>query len=515
MQAILKHSKNNKRIAKNVVMLYARMLIIMGVSLYTSRIVLNALGVDDYGIYNVVAGFVMMFTMISGSIGSAISRFITFELGKSNQKKLNAIFSTAIILQIVTGVFIFILVETGGVWFLTNKMVIPPDRMLAAQWVLQFSLFSLLINLICVPYNAVIIAHERMSAFTYISIIDVVGKLVIAYLITISAQDKLIIYALLMSSVALLIRLAYVIYCKRNFEECKKIHFMFDKRLLKEMFGFAGWNFISIASTLMRNQGNNIVLNLFGGPAINAARGISVQVNNAVTSFSTNFMVALNPQITKSYANGDRDYMMNLIFKGARLSFYVLLLISLPVLLNTNYLLSIWLGIVPANTVLFIQLALILGMIEAISNPLITAMLATGKIRKYQIVVGGFQLMNLPISYMLLKKGLFPEIILVVAILISLLCLLITLYMLKQMLGMPIIKFSKKVLLNVLLVSFISIVIPCILKFYLEVNFINVFLICLVTLLSTISTIYLVGCNRSEQEFVKNQITQFIHKKNI
>ena len=278
-----------------------------------------------------------------------------------------------------------------------------------------FHILTFAINLISVPYNASIIAHERMSAFAYISILEAIGKLAIAFLIVISPMDKLVFYAILMCAVALIVRVAYGVYCKKHFEECT-YHFIFDKELLKRMFGFAGWNFIGATSAVLRDQGGNVVINLFCGPAVNAARGIAFQVNNAISGFVTNFMTALNPQITKSYAAGDKDYMMTLIYQGARLSFYMLLLLSLPVLVNTHYILSLWLKIVPDHAVLFMQLVLVFAMSESISNPLITAMLATGKIRNYQLVVGGLQMMNLPVSYVFLRIGMFPEVVIVVAI---------------------------------------------------------------------------------------------------
>lgn len=371
-------TENNKRIAKNTLLLYFRMLFLMAVSLYTSRIVLNALGVEDFGIYNVVGGVVTMFSVLSGSLSAAISRFITYEIGKGNQDKLNKIFSSAVTIQLGLAGIIILLAETIGIWFLNIKMNIPELRMEAANWVFQFSILTFAINLISVPYNACIIAHEKMSAFAYISILEAIGKLAIAYLIVVSPMDKLIFYAILMCIVALIVRFTYGNYCKRHFSECT-YHFIWDKQLLKQMFGFAGWNFIGAASAVLRDQGGNVVINLFCGPTVNAARGIAFQVNTAVNQFVTNFMTALNPQITKSYAAGNKEYMMTLIFQGARLSFYMLLLLSLPILINTHYILGLWLKLVPDHAVLFVQLVLIFAMSESISQPLITAMLATGK----------------------------------------------------------------------------------------------------------------------------------------
>lgn len=506
-------SANNKRIAKNTLLLYFRMLFMMAVSLYTSRVVLNALGVEDFGIYNVVGGIVAMFSMLSGSLSAAITRFITYELGTGNKKNLKKIFSSSVTIQIGLAVLIALLAEAVGVWFLNVKMNIPETRMVAANWVFQFSILTFAINLISVPYNASIIAHERMSAFAYISILEAIGKLAIAFLIVISPMDKLIFYAILMCAVALIVRFAYGAYCKKHFEECT-YHFIFDKDLLKRMFGFAGWNFIGASSAVLRDQGGNVVINLFCGPTVNTARGIAFQVNNAISGFVTNFMTALNPQITKSYVSGDRDYMMTLIYQGARLSFYMLLLLSLPVLVNTHYILSLWLKIVPDHAVLFVQLVLIFAMSESISNPLITAMLATGKIRNYQLIVGGLQLMNLPVSYVLLRMGVFPEIVIVVAIAISQCCLSARLLMLRGMIGLSVRKYLKKVYINVLIVTVIAAILPFWLTNVLTESFMNFILLSLATLICTGVTIYYVGCNKAERQFVLNKLYTLRNKLN-
>ena len=506
-------SANNKRIAKNTLLLYFRMLFMMAVSLYTSRVVLNALGVEDFGIYNVVGGVVAMFSMLSGSLSAAITRFITYELGTGNKENLKKIFSSSVTIQIGLAVLIILLAEAIGVWFLNVKMNIPDGRIVAANWVFQFSILTFAINLISVPYNASIIAHERMSAFAYISILEAIGKLTIAFLIVISPMDKLIFYAILMCTVALIVRFTYGAYCKRHFEECT-YHFIFNKELLKRMFGFAGWNFIGATSAVLRDQGGNIVINLFCGPAVNAARGIAFQVNTAVYGFVSNFMTALNPQITKSYAAGDRDYMMTLIYQGARLSFYMLLLLSLPVLVNPHYILGLWLKIVPDHAVLFVQLVLIFAMSESISNPLITAMLATGKIRNYQLVVGGLQMMNLPVSYLLLRMGLFPEVVIVVAIAISQCCLAARLVMLRGMIGLSVRKYMKKVYINVFVVTVIAAILPFLLSMKLEESFLNFVLLCFVALICTGVTIYYVGCDKTERQFVLSKLHAIKNKLN-
>lgn len=500
-----KTSENNKRIAKNTLLLYFRMLFMMVVSLYTSRVVLNALGIEDFGIYNVVGGVVAMFSVLSGSLSSAISRFITYELGKDNIQNLKSIFSSAITIQIGLGIIIVFFAETIGVWFLNAKMNISLERMIAANWVLQFSIITFVINLISVPYNAVIIAHEKMSAFAYISIFEALSKLLIAYLLTISPIDKMIFYAILMCVVSVTIRFIYGSYCKRHFEECH-FHFVWDKHLLKQMFGFAGWNFIGASSAILRDQGGNIIINLFCGPIVNAARGIAFQVNSAIQGFVTNFMVALNPQITKSYAVGDYSYMMSLIYQGARLSFYMLLILSLPVLINTHYILTLWLKNVPEHTVLFVRLVLIFAMSESISGPLITAMLATGKIRNYQIVVGGLQMLNLPLSYILLRSGAIPETVLIVAIVISQCCLAARLYMLRGMIKLKIREYLKKVYFNVIIVTFIASATPFYVQTFFTENFSSFLCISFICLLCTMISIYYIGCNRKEREFVYSKL---------
>lgn len=506
-------SDNNKRIAKNTLLLYFRMLFMMVVSLYTSRVILNALGVEDFGIYNVVGGVVAMFSVISGSLSAAISRFITYELGKGDQSKLNKIFSASVTIQLLLSLIIVALIESVGVWFLNAKMTIPAERMTAANWVLQFSIVTFVIGLISVPYNAAIIAHEKMSAFAYISILEAVCKLAIAFLIMISPMDKLLFYAILMCVVSLIVRFTYGHYCKKHFTECT-YHFHWDKDILKKMFGFAGWNFIGASSAVLRDQGGNIVINLFYGPSVNAARGIASQVNSAVMGFVTNFMTALNPQITKSYASGDREYMMTLVYQGSRLSFYMLLLLSLPILVNTHYILVIWLKLVPEHAVLFVQLILIFAMSESISNPLITAMLATGKIRNYQIVVGGLQMLNLPISYICLRLGAMPESVLIVAIVISQCCLAARLYMLRGLIGLSSIMYLKKVYYNVVMVTVVSVILPSLLAHSMSESFISFVFLSLAAIASAASTEFFIGCNKKERAFIVNKVrsvkTKFI-----
>ena len=504
-------TQNNKRIAKNTLLLYFRMLLTMAVSIYTSRVVLSTLGVEDYGIYNVVGGVVAMFSVISGSLSAAISRFITYELGKGDKKALENIFSSAVTIQLALGLIILILAEAVGVWFLNAKMNIPESRMYAANWVFQLSMVTFIINLISVPYNAAIIAHERMSAFAYISILEVSAKLLIVYLLLISPIDKLIFYAILMTLVALIIRFVYGYYCKRHFEECT-YHFIFDSSLLKRMFGFAGWNFIGASSAILRDQGGNVLMNLFCGPTANAARGIANQVNAAVQGFVTNFMTALNPQITKSYASGEKEYMKTLIYQGARLSFYMLFFLSAPIIINTHYVLEIWLKTVPEHTVLFIRLILIFTMSESISSPIVTGMLATGNIKKYQIAVGSLQMMNLPISYILLYNGFGPQVVFITAIFISQCCLIARLWIAHYALELQILQYIYRVYINILLVSSTSLIIPFIIVNFIQESFFCFLLSSVVSVICTFLSIYFIGCNKNERVFINEKVFKFYHK---
>ena len=488
------------------------MLLTMLVSLYTSRVVLKELGVDDYGIYNVVGGVVAMFNVISGALSSAIGRFITFELGKDNKEKLRRVFSSSVTIQIFIALIIVLLAESIGLWFMNHKMIIPIDRLNAAHWVYQFSIITFAINLISVPYNATIIAHEKMSAFAYISIIEVISKLGIAFCIVISPIDKLTFYGLMLMVIAIIVRMIYTYYCKRNFEECYEYNFTIDKELFREMFGFAGWNFIGSSSAVLRDQGGNILINMFYGPEVNAARGLAMQVSNAIQGFVTNFMTALNPQITKSYASGQYEYMMTLIFQGARLSFYILLLLSLPVIFNTHYLLSVWLETVPEYTTIFVQLVLIFALSESLAAPLVTAMLATGNIRNYQLVVGGLQLLNLPISYILLKIGYAPEIIFIVAILVSICCEMARLYMLRKMIDLPVRSFFSKVYFNVIGVSVFASVIPYLFVTNTETSFKNFLICCLLCIICTLISIYVIGCNKDDRQLIKRILNNIIQK---
>lgn len=504
-------SQNNKRIAKNTLLLYVRMLFIMAVNLYTSRVVLHVLGVEDFGIYNVVGGVVAMFSVISGSLSAAISRFITYELGKGDKEKLTRIFSSSVTIQLGLGLIILILAEAIGVWFLNSKMTIPVNRMYAANWVFQLSIFTFVINLISLPYNAVIIAHERMSAFAYISIFEVIAKLIIVYLLLLSPMDKLVFYAMLMAFVALIIRLVYGYYCKRHFEECI-FYFIFDKALLKNMFGFAGWNFLGAGSSLLMTQGVNILINMFFGVTFNAARGIAVQVDSAVQQFVNNFTTAVNPQITKSYASEDLVYMHKLVCIGSKYSFFLTWFFALPLLFETDMILNIWLNNVPEYASLFLRLTLCVSLVSVISNTLVTSMLATGNIKRYQIIVGGLGMSVFILSYVFYKMGMPVEAAYIINILVFILQLVCRLFLLRGMIKLKIRYFWEKTLSKDLIVVLFSSLAPLALYLMFEDNIARFFAILVACVVSNMCVMYLLGMSSNERNMFKAYIIKIRNK---
>lgn len=494
-------TSNTQRIAKNTLMLYIRTLFIMLVSLYTSRIVLRALGVEDYGIYGVVGSTVAMFSMLSGSLSSAISRFLTFELGRNDKEKLKRVFSTAVTVQIVLAIAILLVAETIGLWYVNNKMVVLPDRLLAANWVFQFSVVTFVIGLISVPYNAAIIAHERMSAFAYIGIFEAVAKLLVAYLIGATATDRLIMYGFLLMLIAVIVRLIYGIYCKRRFEECS-YRFVYDKNLLKEMTSFAGWNFIGASSSQLMNQGVNLLANSYFGLVINAARGIASQVDSMLVSFVNNFTTAVNPQITKSYAARDYEYMYYLIFRSAKFSYFLIMFFAIPIICETEFLLNLWLdNIVPEHTVSFVRLALVASMINVLSNSMITAMLATGNIKKYQIIVGGIGMLVLPIAWLFFHWGFPPEMAYITIIFIFICQLFCRLYLMRTMIGLSMRRFAKEVLLKIVLVSTFAMLFPLILCLCMEDGWFRFLSIGFVSVISSGISIFFMGLGTNERNF--------------
>lgn len=498
-------SESSRRIARNTLVLYVRLLFVLAVNFYVSRRVLDLLGVEDYGIYNVVGGFVALFSIFSSSLSSAISRFITFELGRGDRDRLKAVFASSVLIQRIMSLLVFVIAEILGVWFLNHKLNIPSERLEAAHWVLQCSILTFVANLLCVPYNATIIAHERMKTFAYVSILESLLKVGGICLLGFILADHLKGYALFLFILSAFIRMFYGVYSRRNFEECS-VRIRWDKNMLKEMAGFAGWNYVGAISALLRDHGVNILLNLFCGPAVNAARGLSSQVNLAVSRFSSGFLTAMNPQITKSYAAGEREYMTTLLFRGAKCSSFLLLIPILPVLMETEPLLAVWLNRIPDHTVSFVRLMLIFTVLDGMSNPLITVLLASGKIRNYQILVGGLRMLNLPLSYLFLYLGFFPEITMLISIALNQCCLFARLYMVRMMIGLSVRLFLKKVYFNMLAVGLISISGSFLLHHVLADIVCGWILVILFCLVSTMLSVWFVGCDTTERRWMREKV---------
>ena len=503
------NTNNSKRIAKNTIFLYIRMLFSMVVALYTSRVVLNALGVEDYGLYGVVGGIVVFFNVISGSLNAAISRFITFELGKEEQERLNKVFCTAVNIQLLMSVLFVVLAEIVGVWFLNNHLNVPEGRLSAAHWVLQSSIISFAVGLLSVPYNSTIIAHERMDAYAYISILSTFLNLGVALVIDYIIFDKLIFYALAILGINVIMQFIYAFYCRTHFPETRW-RLVKDKVLLKEMTSFAGWNFLGASSGVLMGQGVNMLMNVFFGVAVNAARGIAGQVDNAINMLVNNFTVALNPQITKSYASGDLKYMHDLVCKGAKYSFFIMLLPSLPILLETETILQVWLKQVPEMTVVFLRLTILISLNSVLSQTLIASMLANGHIKKYQIVVGGLNMLIFPLSYVAFKLGLPSYASYVIQFFIFFIELIARLVLLKEMVSLSISKYLNQVLLRITYVSVLSIPIPIFFCLFMPSGIIRLLISILLCLICTAISIYYFGLEDLEQKWIKKAINKYI-----
>ena len=491
---------NNKRIAKNTLLLYIRMFFMMGISLYTSRVVLNTLGVEDYGIYNVVGGLVSMFGLLNGSMSSATQRYITFELGKGDSKSLNKIFSLSIQIHALIAIITVLLIESVGLWFLYYKMTIPPERMTAAFWVLQASALTFIFSIMSVPYNADIIAHERMSAFAYISIVEAVLKLVIVFMLLAVPFDKLIVYAVLLAVVQLSIQACYMVYCHRHFAE-SKYRYVKDGRLFKEMTSFAGWNLFGGLSSISFNQGLSMLLNVFFGPVVNAARAVASQVQGAIQMFITNFQMALNPQIVKTYAQGDFEAMHMLMFRSSRFSYFLMYLLSLPVLFEAPLILQIWLKTVPDNTIIFLRIIICITLIYTIINPILVANNATGKVRTYYIVCGSMMISILPISYVVLRLGCPAYSVFIVHFCVEMLTQLARLIMVRGRLKLSIRMYLKNVYWPIMMVTTLAAILPLVTYNLMADGYLKFFIVSIVSVISVAFVSFTVGLTQSERAF--------------
>jgi len=500
---------NNKRIVKNSLFLYIRMLFLTILTLFTSRVVLEQLGVEDYGIYNIVGGIVTMLGFFNSSMSVATQRYMSYDIGRNDFKKLNKTFNSSLLIYIFIGLLIVLLLETVGLWYVNNRLVFPEEKAFSVNVVYQFSILTFLVNLTQLPYNALILAREKMHIYTYVSFLDMILKLAILYLLFLG-ENKLILYSGLVFVVTVIVQVVYHIYCHKHFEETK-INFVKDKKYLKELLSFSGWNLFGNIAAVARNQGINIVLNIFFGVLVNAAYGIAIQVQNAVGSFVANFQKAMNPQIIKSYANGQNKEALKLMSAGSKYSFFLMILFAVPLLMHTEYVLNLWLTKVPEHSVVFVRLAIVFALVESVSGPLMIMVQATGKVKWYQIIIGGLIFLNLPISYVLMKWNRTPEIFYYVMISIGLLSLIIRLFFLKNMIGLKISEFILKTILPMTMVGLFIIFLVYIFGNKLTViNNWKVFIVnVVIEILVCIFTILILGLNGNEKKMLLNVIRKY------
>ena len=501
-------TSNKKRLAKNTLLLYIRTIIVMCVSLFTSREVLRILGVEDYGIYNVVGGFVTMFSLISGSLSSAISRFITYELGKKEDQKLNEVFCTSVNIQIILSVIVIIAAEIFGVWFLNTQMNIPEPRMEVANWLLQFSIITFVVNLISIPYNASIIAHEDMNVFAYISLLEAGLKLVILYLLIISPFDKLASYGFYLVLVSLLIRLIYGIYCKRRYQECH-YRVIVDKLIMKKMFHYAGWNVVGASPYMFNTNGIDLISNIFFGVHVNAARGIALQASNAVRQFVYNFTTALNPQIIKTYAAGEREECFSTVNMGAKFSSYMMLFFAVPLIIDADCVLYLWLNTVTEHTSLFFRLSMISIIMEMPCTTLATLAISTDNVRKYFIWMGVWSGLIFPISFLCFYLGAPAFTSYVVYIIMYFLMIFLRLILLRETVQFPIARFFSQVLFPIFRVMIFAFSMPLLVWYFLDESFVRLVMITIVSSLSIVIGVYFMGLLPNE----KNTIVRMIRSK--
>ena len=496
-------STKTRRIAKNTLVLYARSLLSLFISLYSSRLVLQALGENDLGIYNVVGGFVSMFWLVSGSLTKTIGRFLNYEMGTGDKERLNKVFSMSLNIMAILSLVVVLLTETFGMWFLTHKMNITPGRETAAFWCFQFSVLTVVSGFTVTPFTSAIISHEKMSLWAYLGIGEVVMKLFIALYLAFGNPpfDRLITYAALWLIVTLTIQVITRAYAVKHFEECR-FRRVFDKGLFKEMFGFASWSFLGKVSQTFNGQGVNMILNVVFGPAVNAARSLSNTVFNTVSILVNNFTTALNPQVVQAHAAKDAEYMKSLIFRGTRFTFYIFFVVAFPLILEAEFVVRLWLGVFPDHTVNFIRLSLLVTIISLLYMIFSMGIMATGKIRSYQISICVIDLLHFIIVYILMHNGFAPEWIYVSLFFMTLFKAIAVLVIVKRQLGYSIKEILVKVYSKMILVVISSAIIPLPFFLSLEQGFLRFFVVVPLCVICTSLSILYLGCDTSEREVI-------------
>lgn len=496
---MVKH--NTERIAKNTVFLYIRMIIVMCVSLFTSRIILKILGFEDFGIYNVVGSVVVFFSFLQAALRNATSRYLTYDIGLGYPDNISRTFSMAVNSHIILALIIWVLLELGGVWFINNKLVIEPERVSAANWAYQFSLLTFCVSVIKTPFESSIIAHEKMDFYAITSIIEVLLKLAIVYLLIVSPVDKLIAYSFLVFCVALVLLLWFILYCRRQFADTRYIKY-WDSETLIKFVQYSGWSILVNGACVVRSQSINIFFNLFMGVVANAAMGIANQVISALNMFVQNFTQAFRPQIIKSYAAQDYDYFNRLVFLTSKISYLLLLFISIPIISNIDFILRIWLGEYPEMTPVFIQAIVLYYLVDALQEPLLVAVHATGNIKYHQIYISSIIFLVVPISYIMLKSGCSGESVLILNALSNVVCAIVRTMYMKKLIGLNIYLYVSKVILPLSVITLLSVPLPIILSNVLVASWKTFIIISLISVVITAGTSIIFGLDKSERQYV-------------
>lgn len=493
---------NNNTIARNTIFLSIKMVIVLLVSLYTSRVFLNVLGVVDYGISNIVAGFVSMFSFFNLSLSNGIQRFFNSEMGRKGEASVTEVYNTALVIQIIIAGVMLLLLESVGLWYIYEKLVIPPERFTAALFLYQFSIISAVLVILQTPYSAAVMAYERIDYYAIVNMIDVFLKLGLALIIPYVTTDRLITYGFFYVVVAFLNFLMYYVYSKRHF---KYLYFrrQYKKNMFKEMLSFSGWNLLGSFSCIAREQGLNIILNLFFGPAVNAARGIAYQVSSALQGFVTNLSLAAKPQMVQSYAEGTSSRTLNLMNIMSKLSFLFLYILALPIIFNIEYILHLWLGNkVPEHTSSFIILVLLINFLNNLNAPLSNVVYATGKMRNYELTFSLTNLFIIPLAYFALWFGTPPETVFVVYLIMAIVVQIACLFVLKTLVNISLIRYCLDIIMPLMLVACVSFPLPYYVNFYIEPGILRIMTVFLVTLIVTFSFYYLFAMTTKEKEFV-------------
>lgn len=505
-------NSNNKRVAKNTIFLYIRMLIVMIITLYTTRALLSALGVEDYGVYNVVCGFVSMFAFLNTSMANGTQRFYNYEIGKNGEDGIGKLFSHAVIIQLAMALIILFVVETFGLWYLYNKMVIPDTRFQAAMWIFQFAMLQLFLVMVTVPYSAAVMAYERMDFYAVVSILDALLKLGIVLLLPYALIDTLIYYGALMSLISVINFTLNFAYAKKNFKKVQLVK-AWDRQLFSSMLSFSGWNIFGTVSHMMQNQGVNLILNAFWGTVVNAANGVAHQVNSAVNSLTAGFVTAVRPQMIKNYASGNIEYLKKMYYSVSKLTFYLVMILAVPLIGEIDTILDIWLGKgkYPEMTAVFCQLTMFMTLCNSYATPTSIIIHATGKMKKFQIVVSSVTLMIIPIAYVAAKMGCQASLIIFLSAMITIAAQITRLFMVKEQVEFPIMDYCKKVFLPTWSVLVIAIILALVLHSFTPEHILWSIIRMLISVLISCVCIFFLGINKSEKELVMSFIKK--HKK--